>query len=166
MCSLSTVCRCSSVSVQALRFYNLFNTSLLKRMNQLDQQKFTTPPLPIDVHDNVTRGNDVQTTAPSTNIRSRAHIVLIVSYMRSGSTLTADIMQHFPGAFYVFEPFHSIVLRTRRGQALLYTNGTSKYVQPRFNLYSTLIQRPPLIHISTFSIKIDLLSFICNWYSK
>lgn len=118
------------ISVQQVRFYNLFNTTLLRRLDQpkVDRHplQFTTPTY--DVSDNSTRGNGEQTTSSSVNIRSRAHIVLIVSYMRSGSTLTGDIMQHFPGAFYVFEPFHSVVLRTRRGQSLMYTNGTTKQV--------------------------------------
>lgn len=61
---------------------------------------------------------------------SRAHIIAIVSYMRSGSTLTADILQHFPGAMYVFEPFHSLVLRIRRGLPLIYLNGTMIKLKP------------------------------------
>lgn len=34
--------------------------------------------------------------------------VLIVAYMRSGSSLTGDILQHANGSFYVYEPLHII----------------------------------------------------------
>ncbi|XP_046572022.1 carbohydrate sulfotransferase 1-like [Haliotis rubra] len=42
--------------------------------------------------------------------------VLILSYMRSGSTLTADIVQQQPDVFYVFEPLFSV--ETIRGRYL------------------------------------------------
>ena len=40
------------------------------------------------------------TASPSTTA------VIVVAYMRSGSSLTGDILQQSPGAFYVYEPLH------------------------------------------------------------
>ena len=34
--------------------------------------------------------------------------LLIVTYMRSGSTFTGDMFDQSPDAFYVFEPLHGI----------------------------------------------------------
>ncbi|XP_052790539.1 carbohydrate sulfotransferase 5-like [Mya arenaria] len=61
-------------------------------------------------------------------VRSRAHIVIIASYMRSGSTLTGHLMQHFPKTFYVYEPFHALHIRSREGKTVTYLNGTQKAV--------------------------------------
>ena len=70
----------------------------------------------------------VTETSTEDPVLSNKHIVVIVSYMRSGSTLTADILQHSQGTVYVFEPFHSVIVRTRQRQPLLYLNGTTRYV--------------------------------------
>ncbi|XP_052803420.1 carbohydrate sulfotransferase 3-like isoform X2 [Mya arenaria] len=46
---------------------------------------------------------------PTTTPRKRGPSkVLILTYMRSGSSLTGDILQQSPGAFYVYEPIHNI----------------------------------------------------------
>ncbi|XP_045207055.2 carbohydrate sulfotransferase 1-like isoform X2 [Mercenaria mercenaria] len=39
---------------------------------------------------------------------SKVQNVLILTYMRSGSSLTGDILQHIKGSFYVYEPLHLI----------------------------------------------------------
>jgi hypothetical protein len=39
------------------------------------------------------------------NDKKKAEVILIVSYMRSGSTFTADILQQSAEVFYLFEPF-------------------------------------------------------------
>ena len=54
---------------------------------------------------------------------STAHIVAVVSYMRSGSSLTADILQHFQGTVYVFEPLHTVFRRAIEGKPLVYLDG-------------------------------------------
>lgn len=43
-----------------------------------------------------------------TEILSNASIVLIVAYMRTGSTLTGSIFQEYPGTFYAFEPIRAV----------------------------------------------------------
>ncbi|XP_045208977.2 carbohydrate sulfotransferase 1-like [Mercenaria mercenaria] len=62
--------------------------------------------------------------------------VLILTYMRSGSSLTGDILQHSQGSFYVFEPLRSlcphncssIILRN-----LVYANGSKRTTPISFN---------------------------------
>ena len=65
-----------------------------------------------------TKTSDNNTPGPVT-------AVIILTYMRSGSSLTGDILQHSPGAFYVFEPLHYLgnFLKSETGQ-LIYANGT------------------------------------------
>ena len=44
----------------------------------------------------------------SVPIVSNATIVLIVAYMRTGSTLTGSLFQEYPGNFYAFEPIRAV----------------------------------------------------------
>ncbi|KAL4225447.1 hypothetical protein ACF0H5_016137 [Mactra antiquata] len=50
--------------------------------------------------------------------------VLLLTYMRSGSSLTGDILQHSPGAFYVYEPLHSLGNRNPSKFTIKFANGT------------------------------------------
>jgi len=44
------------------------------------------------------------------NKESKTIDVLILTYMRSGSTFTADILQQAPDVFYVYEPFKAVAM--------------------------------------------------------
>lgn len=55
-------------------------------------------------------------------------LILLVTYMRSGSSLTGDILQHSPGAFYAYEPFRSISKMNSSSATINYVNGTKRYV--------------------------------------
>lgn len=65
-----------------------------------------------------------------TSYRSRpegagpAKIVLIVAYLRSGSTFTASLLTQNPEVFYVFEPLHTIQTNLHKYNRLRYINGT------------------------------------------
>ncbi|WAR04131.1 hypothetical protein MAR_019500 [Mya arenaria] len=48
--------------------------------------------------------------------------VLLLTYMRSGSSLTGDILQHSPGAFYIYEPFRSLGHKNKSSYILNYAN--------------------------------------------
>ena len=54
--------------------------------------------------------------------------VVILTYMRSGSSLTGDILQHSPNAFYVFEPLHAYSDTIAQSQPinLTYVNGSTR----------------------------------------
>ncbi|KAH3890833.1 carbohydrate sulfotransferase 5-like [Dreissena polymorpha] len=101
-------------------FYNVFNTADrnkgYRKLNSIANITTTTESL----------RNSHSTSGFAVRIRSHSHIVIIISYMRSGSTLTGDIMQHFPGTFYVFEPFHAMEIRTKQNKHLVYLNGTKR----------------------------------------
>ncbi|KAH3739781.1 hypothetical protein DPMN_046468 [Dreissena polymorpha] len=44
----------------------------------------------------------------SPSILSNRSIILVIAYMRTGSTLTASILQESERSFYVFEPLHKL----------------------------------------------------------
>lgn len=52
--------------------------------------------------------------------------VLILTYMRSGSTLLGDILQHHPGSFYGFEPLRYIDEDIHKGKNVSFFNGTTR----------------------------------------
>ncbi|KAL4224922.1 hypothetical protein ACF0H5_015618 [Mactra antiquata] len=52
--------------------------------------------------------------------------VLLLTYMRSGSSLTGDILQHSPGAFYIYEPFRSLGHKNSSTFTIEFANGTSR----------------------------------------
>ncbi|XP_045207054.2 carbohydrate sulfotransferase 1-like isoform X1 [Mercenaria mercenaria] len=57
--------------------------------------------------------------------------VLVLTYMRSGSSLTGDILQQSDGAFYVYEPFRSLGHKNASTFTISYANGTER--QPPFS---------------------------------
>ncbi|KAL4218632.1 sulfotransferase 1 [Mactra antiquata] len=109
-----------------ITFINVFNASKNKKIQPArNHSEVTTTVYKYDNHS--MPWPVLQTTKEADNyIRSKVHIVIVVSYMRSGSTLTADIMQHFPKTLYVFEPFHQLYIRTRNGLPMHYLDGTFK----------------------------------------
>ena len=59
--------------------------------------------------------------------------VIVVTYMRSGSSLTGDILQQSPGAFYIYEPLRELEkLANQPGSNLMFVNGTVRYLK-QFN---------------------------------
>ncbi|XP_069142273.1 carbohydrate sulfotransferase 1-like [Argopecten irradians] len=58
--------------------------------------------------------------------------VLILTYMRSGSTLIGDILQHHANSTYAFEPLRFIEEYVRTGKEVHYLNGTHR-TYPREN---------------------------------
>lgn len=54
-------------------------------------------------------------------------MVLIVGYMRSGSSLTGDILQHAPNSFYIFEPLHDLTEVIMARKPVKYLDGSKRY---------------------------------------
>ena len=52
--------------------------------------------------------------------------VLLLTYMRSGSSLVGDILQHMPDAFYVYEPLRMLGVINKRNASIRYVNGTTR----------------------------------------
>lgn len=52
--------------------------------------------------------------------------VLLATYMRSGSSLTGEILQQSSEAFYMFEPLHAFI-KGNMTLGLKYANGTTRY---------------------------------------
>ena len=52
--------------------------------------------------------------------------VIILTYMRSGSSLVGDILQQSPEAFYIYEPLHTLQHMSREDQRanIAFVNGT------------------------------------------
>ncbi|XP_062618779.1 carbohydrate sulfotransferase 1-like isoform X1 [Saccostrea cucullata] len=65
---------------------------------------------------------------PSDNQIIKTPMRLIVAYMRSGSTLTADLVRHIEGDFYMFEPLHGISQAVNRKSAIQFVNGTERMI--------------------------------------
>ena len=60
--------------------------------------------------------------------KPRHQSLIILTYMRSGSSLLGDIVQHGPGAFYLYEPLHSLGrVYTHFQTNLTFLNGTVRY---------------------------------------
>ncbi|XP_021362401.1 carbohydrate sulfotransferase 1-like isoform X2 [Mizuhopecten yessoensis] len=62
-------------------------------------------------------------------LRNTSVPVLIFTYMRSGSTLTGDILQHHPGSFYVFEPLRYIDEDIDKARTVRFYNGTTRGIR-------------------------------------
>ena len=58
--------------------------------------------------------------------RFGATSVLILTYMRSGSSLTGDILQQATDSFYVYEPFWRVEHRDTRIDIITYVNGSRR----------------------------------------
>ncbi|KAL4225910.1 Carbohydrate sulfotransferase 1 [Mactra antiquata] len=61
----------------------------------------------------ITPANNTETTA-----------VILLTYMRSGSSLTGDILQKSPDTFYIFEPLRSADFANREKKTVRYINGS------------------------------------------
>jgi hypothetical protein len=65
-------------------------------------------------------------------VYSHQKILIIVAYMRSGSTLTASLFQEYTGTFYVFEPIrflHESFMKLSKNNSyfnLNYTHGRTR----------------------------------------
>ncbi|XP_056000737.1 carbohydrate sulfotransferase 1-like [Ostrea edulis] len=66
---------------------------------------------------------------------------LIVAYMRSGSTLTANMVRHNEGDFYMFEPLHGITQAVQKTSPVQFLNGTKRMISRRelFTVYAELL---------------------------
>ena len=51
-------------------------------------------------------------------------LVILFTYMRSGSSLVGDILQHADGAFYIYEPLRSLGARHYNNQTITFVNGS------------------------------------------
>ncbi|XP_060567649.1 carbohydrate sulfotransferase 1-like isoform X2 [Ruditapes philippinarum] len=76
---------------------------------------------------------------------NRPKYILIVTYMRSGSSLTGDILQQAKGSFYVYEPLHMIE------KAIIHT---FRMAQPDGG-----VRNPP------FSFKEETYNALYNWFT-
>jgi len=56
-------------------------------------------------------------------------MILVVAYLRTGSTFTASLFTHQPNSFYVFEPLHMLHDKSSKGEKINFLNGTVRYVQ-------------------------------------
>ena len=87
----------------------------------------------------------VASISPVTNATSSGITgVVIVTYMRSGSSLTGDILQQSPDVFYVYEPLQAFnIFNTRSADAtnLTFVNGTIRYYNVALLLLKTRIVR-------------------------
>ena len=48
--------------------------------------------------------------------------VVVVAYMRSGSSLTGNLIQEDPSTFYVFEPLHDLIRSYQKEKEIQFPN--------------------------------------------
>ena len=54
-------------------------------------------------------------------------MTLVLGYMRSGSSLTADIIRVNHGDFYIFEPLHGLIeFSVKQNRSISFLNGTEQ----------------------------------------
>ncbi|XP_061185565.1 carbohydrate sulfotransferase 1-like [Saccostrea echinata] len=53
---------------------------------------------------------------------------LVLGYMRGGTTLTADLIRHTEGDFYMFEPLHALSQAVRWNNTTKFLNGTERTI--------------------------------------
>ncbi|KAH3746798.1 hypothetical protein DPMN_181214 [Dreissena polymorpha] len=64
----------------------------------------------------------------SSSILSNGSIILVIAYMRTGSTLTASILRESERSFYVFEPLHKLEQAFVNAERNKLDNVTFEYV--------------------------------------
>ncbi|KAF6023250.1 hypothetical protein EB796_018437 [Bugula neritina] len=88
--------------------------------------------------------------------------VLLLAYYRSGSTFTSELFKNHPDAFYMFEPFHSVIplpIASEREEIHDYlTNATATSITSLFNC--NLLQLSP--HTINKFLQSDRLSDYCQ----
>ncbi|XP_060607774.1 carbohydrate sulfotransferase 3-like isoform X2 [Ruditapes philippinarum] len=95
--------------------------------NVLNISKIPTVSIRMNRTEQLTRGDGrLQSTSQFPKM------VLVLTYMRSGSSLTGDILQQSSEAFYVYEPFRAIESRNSSTYTISYVNGTKR--KPPFSL--------------------------------
>ncbi|XP_069141630.1 carbohydrate sulfotransferase 5-like [Argopecten irradians] len=67
-----------------------------------------------------------ETVTMKENVHS---MVLVVAYMRSGSSFLGDILQQHEPSFYVYEPLKEAVDRIDNNKTIVFFNGTERYIQ-------------------------------------
>ncbi|XP_052798285.1 carbohydrate sulfotransferase 1-like isoform X2 [Mya arenaria] len=77
---------------------------------------------------------EIPASPPTSQIREgpkptpgKPKLLLIVAYLRSGSTFTSSLFSQQPDSFYVFEPLHMVVKTVKKHMALRYVNGTVRH---------------------------------------
>ena len=90
----------NSVAVTSWDGYNSLGDGRIDYQFPFVDLNSSRPDLPPNQHG---EGQGRRPEEVETKYRSRAR-VLLVSYMRSGSTFTGDIFQSVPGVFYLYEP--------------------------------------------------------------
>ncbi|XP_060566742.1 carbohydrate sulfotransferase 1-like [Ruditapes philippinarum] len=64
----------------------------------------------------------------SSTVLSNRKIIIIIAYMRTGSTLTASLFQEYPNTFYVFEPIRSVYMKFKRAMEQHLTSTELHYI--------------------------------------
>ncbi|XP_067660650.1 carbohydrate sulfotransferase 6-like isoform X2 [Haliotis asinina] len=73
------------------------------------QTQYRYLPTTEGVLESVSAGNlTIENTEKRIKTTGKKTMVVLLTYMRSGSTFTGDVIQNHPDVFYVFEPLHSI----------------------------------------------------------
>ena len=133
------------------------NVSFRRTTNAQNVRKYILPKRPSHTrlaspHDNDHPSNTHLKPPDSDNriltSKPQHQSVIILTYMRSGSSLLGDIIQHSPGAFYLYEPLHSLGrVYTHFQTNLTFVNGTVRYI---YSLHVFIREIYTTLHPSLF----------------
>lgn len=72
--------------------------------------------------------DSTQTEFPAMTLESpNQPVIIILTYMRSGSSLTGDILQQHPSSFYIFEPLHRASKTLKDDKPFISQGGESRW---------------------------------------
>lgn len=72
------------------------------------------------------RTNCMGTPNATLSHRKDLRIVIILAYMHTGSTYTAQMIKNHPGTFYEFEPLRNLQKSSRKKHTIEYLNGATR----------------------------------------
>ncbi|KAJ8316428.1 hypothetical protein KUTeg_006442 [Tegillarca granosa] len=74
--------------------------------------------------------------------------IIILTYMRSGSTFIGDVLQEDPGVFYLFEPLRILQFMMRDNESIVYLNGNLRNYSNFLDLASDTLQDLSLCNLN------------------
>ena len=79
-----------------------------KRSTITDSKRKTVNKFENKVVDEIPKTSSANLSALEKKIKTNAKIVVVLAYMRTGSTFMGGMFHHYPGTFYLFEPIRNI----------------------------------------------------------
>ncbi|OWF54671.1 Carbohydrate sulfotransferase 3 [Mizuhopecten yessoensis] len=80
--------------------------------------------------------------------------VIILTYMRSGSSFTGQILQAAPSTFYWFEPMHKLLVNFTPGNTFQFLNGVSRAFRSRDDVSTLTASSIASCHLDRLPVRV------------